>query len=54
MISQILFYRNFKDVENDQLTKIKIVKLPDSGTLKFLGNNVSINQEIQVSKLDNL
>ena len=29
------FVGNFKDVDNDELTKIKIIKVPNKGTLKL-------------------
>ena len=33
--SKYYFVSNFKDVDSDELTKIKIIKVPNKGTLKL-------------------
>jgi len=48
------FIEAFTDVDGDELTSIKIVKLPLSGTLRLDGSNVSVGAKISLDKLDNL
>ena len=48
------FSSHFNGFDNDELTKIKITKLPSNGTLQLSGNLVSIDQEVFLSDLDKL
>ncbi|OKH52129.1 hypothetical protein NIES2101_15960 [Calothrix sp. HK-06] len=45
------FTSKFTDVDGDILTKIRISSLPQNGTLKFDGINVTLNQEINVTDI---
>lgn len=38
-----IFIKNYEDRENDELTKIKITKLPSNGILKLLDTPISLN-----------
>ena len=40
------FLQNFNDRTKNGLKKIKIINLPDLGTLKLLNNTIIVNQEI--------
>ena len=40
------FVENFNDIDDDEIKKIKIIKLPTHGKLIFSNNPVTINQEI--------
>ena len=51
---EVDFTKNFIDVENDQLKKIKITTLPSHGTLKLDGKPVKINEEIPLVSLKKL
>lgn len=42
------------DFEENNLKEIKILRLPDHGMLKLSKENVCVNQEIPIEKLDNL
>tara|TARA_R110002020_G_scaffold100855_1_gene238048 strand:+ start:16030 stop:16767 length:738 start_codon:yes stop_codon:yes gene_type:complete len=42
----------YHDPEGDDPSKVKILDLPDTGTLVFNGSNVVANQEITVAELD--
>ena len=46
-LNKTYFSRNFKDIDNDQIVKIKITELPIHGTLKLSGSPIYINQEIE-------
>ena len=46
------FTDKYSDVDNDDLTKIKITSLPNGGTLKLAGTVVTVNQEIDAKYLD--
>ena len=48
------FTQNFIDVDNDQLEKIKIMTIPNHGTLKLDGKTVRIFQEIPSISLEKL
>ena len=52
--SIINFTSNFIDVDNDDLSKIKITSLSDHGTLRLEGNKVEINQEILSPDIEKL
>jgi len=42
----------YNDPEGDPPSKLKILDLPDRGTLVFNGTNVSVNQEINASEVN--
>jgi gliding motility-associated-like protein len=48
------FKDNFKDDNGDPLTKIKIVSLPPTGTLKLSGVPITTGQEIPATQLVNI
>jgi Ca2+-binding RTX toxin-like protein len=48
------FTDNFNDLDSDSLSKIKITSLPSDGKLKLGSQAVTVNQEINVSELNNL
>jgi Ca2+-binding RTX toxin-like protein len=48
------FTSHFTDIDNDNLTAIKITSLPTNGKLKLGNAEVRTNQEIEVSKLKDL
>ena len=48
------FTSKFTDIDNDALSKIKIVSLPANGVLKLNGTDIILNQEIIVAQLANI
>jgi hypothetical protein len=48
------FENSFSDQEGDSLAKIKLTQLPNNGTLKLNGTDVSVNDEINASELGKL
>jgi gliding motility-associated-like protein len=48
------FTSAFTDIENNSLTKIKVVSLPANGVLMLSGVTVAINDEITVNQLNDL
>ncbi|OKH52130.1 hypothetical protein NIES2101_15965 [Calothrix sp. HK-06] len=48
------FTSKFTDIDGDNLAKIRISSLPQNGTLKFNGVNVTLNQEIDVALISQL
>lgn len=48
------FSSKFTDSDNDSLTKIKIISLPENGELKFKGNPVTSEEEILFAELNQL
>jgi gliding motility-associated-like protein len=48
------FSNAFADIDGNTLSKIKITSLPANGTLKLLGNNIDLNDEILSVDLGNL
>jgi VCBS repeat-containing protein len=44
---------DFKDSDNNSISKIKITSLPSSGTLKVSGTDVTLNQEILLADYSN-
>ena len=45
------FASNFSEGSGNALVKVKILSLPDHGTLKLVSSNVSVNQEIAAADL---
>ena len=48
------FAGNFSEASGSALVKVKILSLPDHGTLKLAAGNVSVNQEIAAADLSML
>jgi Ca2+-binding RTX toxin-like protein len=48
------FTAAFSDIDGDSLSQIKITSLPDNGTLKLSGIDVTVNQEIATTDVGNL
>ncbi len=53
-LSSEKFGDRFFDTKGDSLAKIKIISLPENGTLEFNNSEISINQEIDFADIDQL
>ena len=52
--NNLSFVKNFNDMNNDSLNKIKITSLTNNGKLKLSDSLISINQEIELLQLEYL
>ncbi|MGK7923968.1 MAG: DUF4114 domain-containing protein, partial [Spirulina sp.] len=48
------FTRHFSDSDGERLEELEIASLPDRGTLKFAGNDVTLQQKISLSEIEKL